>query len=984
MKRIKRIKRIVSVFLAICMICGLAVTTTAANEDVNLTAYKEDGTVLTDSVSVGDKITIKMSVNKNASAFSASFRIWYDSSAFTFDSTNSSFSNAVTTAFTSEKKITGATTVNNATAEEQAKLDAGFLPVNLVVAAGSDDVVLPQGEWVSLSFTAAEATDNAQFQVQIRAIDSAAAGEDISTGWTTGSVSVEVADASVPAVSVVLNYQNLTLTPGNADTLMVVEPSDGEATFSSDNESAVMVIPIGPNVALVIAQSPGTANVTVSVNGGSAVCIVTVAEESLNPITNITVTPSSTTGIVGENISLHTVITPENPDNPVLNWTSSKTSVATVDENGRVSLLSIGTTRITAAATDGSNVTGTCDITVLAKPQSDGLYTVTMPADTNVSVGKTVSLPITIGSNDDEVSTFNAVDMIFSYDTEALSLNSTTIDGFEVTNSNGTVRVQGYGADRSLGTAFTLKFDVIAAGETTVACTQAKVDISANAISENVANAEIIDPDTLITVTKMCNITLPDGMSSEQGTSVAAGTDYTFKVDTYDENYVYTVTATAGNDTVVVTDNGNGTYEIKNVQNDIAVSLTKEGKTVSVEISGDDVTGATSAVYGNDYTFTVQKEEGAAYTVTVTIGGVEYNLAAPDADGKYTIPGAAITGNVVITVSKTVAEDSVEVTYEGTGVGDVQNAVSAAVKGQDFVFVLNKEDGYSYTVKYLVGAVGEAVTLEGAEDNSYTIAGDKITDDITITITKVKVYTVTFEGNGAGRVQNNPPTTVEEGSDYSFTVYQHAVYNWTVTASINDAETMTLEPLNNYSAGSNTGYINYEVKNVTGDLTISINYVGDTSKLNIEIIPYVEAQGKTLFLVMIQPKTNLIVLDAYNGEKFFGDEQNKYNSYFAEKYDCTNKVYMYLIFVDRNETLTEEDLLPKLSFVNSKEAVTKTNDVNISQIVDINDAQLVYDIYNGKYTDFTAVTMQKFLNADVNCDMKVDVQDAAAVVSVIP
>ncbi|MDI9471377.1 MAG: hypothetical protein QM221_00465, partial [Bacillota bacterium] len=63
--------------------------------------------------------------------------------------------------------------------------------------------------------------------------------------------------------------------------------------------------------------------------------------------------------------------------------------------------------------------------------------------------------------------------------------------------------------------------------------------------------------------------------------------------------------------------------------------------------------------------------------------------------------------------------------------------------------------------------------------------------------------------------------------------------------------------------------------------------------------------------------------------------------------------------------------------------LSATNDVNMSGLVDINDAQLVYDIYNGKYQDFTVVVMQKFLYADVNADKIVNVTDAAAVVAAI-
>lgn len=48
--------------------------------------------------------------------------------------------------------------------------------------------------------------------------------------------------------------------------------------------------------------------------------------------------------------------------------------------------------------------------------------------------------------------------------------------------------------------------------------------------------------------------------------------------------------------------------------------------------------------------------------------------------------------------------------------------------------------------------------------------------------------------------------------------------------------------------------------------------------------------------------------------------------------------------------------------------------------MDINDAQLVYDIYNGTYFDFTKVSMEKFLLADVNCDKMVNSADAVVIV----
>ena len=57
-------------------------------------------------------------------------------------------------------------------------------------------------------------------------------------------------------------------------------------------------------------------------------------------------------------------------------------------------------------------------------------------------------------------------------------------------------------------------------------------------------------------------------------------------------------------------------------------------------------------------------------------------------------------------------------------------------------------------------------------------------------------------------------------------------------------------------------------------------------------------------------------------------------------------------------------------------------DVNQTGAVDINDAQLTYDMYQAKkYVDFTDVSMDRFLEADANGDKTVDVADATAVVA---
>jgi len=58
-------------------------------------------------------------------------------------------------------------------------------------------------------------------------------------------------------------------------------------------------------------------------------------------------------------------------------------------------------------------------------------------------------------------------------------------------------------------------------------------------------------------------------------------------------------------------------------------------------------------------------------------------------------------------------------------------------------------------------------------------------------------------------------------------------------------------------------------------------------------------------------------------------------------------------------------------------------DVNQTTKVDVNDAQLAYDMYKGVYGITESVTMDKFLEADISTDRKLDVNDVAAIINVI-
>lgn len=57
-------------------------------------------------------------------------------------------------------------------------------------------------------------------------------------------------------------------------------------------------------------------------------------------------------------------VSPENATDQTLSWSSINSSIAKVDQNGNVTAVSAGTTTITCTATDGSNISASCFVTV--------------------------------------------------------------------------------------------------------------------------------------------------------------------------------------------------------------------------------------------------------------------------------------------------------------------------------------------------------------------------------------------------------------------------------------------------------------------------------------------------------------------------------------------------------------------------------------------------------------------------------------------
>lgn len=540
------------------------------------------------------------------------------------------------------------------------------------------------------------------------------------------------------------------------------------------------------------------------------------------------------------------------------------------------------TTVVIVDVTGGSIMTvatapGAVDVTAAEAPAFTG-YAVSASEDKTVAVGENAEVKVAVSNSNSAVTAYNAYDLTMTYDTDKLTYVSCTAadENAVVTEDAGTIRVIGFGDDKNLDTpAATLTFQAKGVGDAQVKLTAAKVDIGSQAVGNDAPAATVLDDTTVIKVTGY-TVTLGEGLSGES--TVAPGADYTFTATDAD-NYDYVISATMGGETVTPKDNGNGTYTVSGVTGNLVINAAMTPKSYNVTVEGTgagDVTAADKATYNTDYTFTVTEDGNYTYNTTVTVGGKTYSLGAPE-NGKYTIPGTDIKGDIVITVTKTVKPSSVVSVTKP----DYVKGNGTATKGQDYDFTVEKEEGYDYsepTIK--IGGQDVTDKLVKNDDGSYTIPGSSITGNITIEVTK-------------------------------------------------------------------------------------------TAAVTVDVTEYITLNDKAMYLVTASGNFAEGQVANYDGMSMF----------FSEKYNA----YAYLVIsADSLETVKAEAAAKvKVAEGTAAGTVDYSGDVNGTKVIDVNDAQLTYDMYNTKYSSFDVVSMLKFLNADVSGDKKVNTADATAIVSLI-
>lgn len=339
----------------------------------------------------------------------------------------------------------------------------------------------------------------------------------VAAGQQSADCVVTVTAKEIKAESISLNKTSMTLTKGNSEKLTAnITPVNTTSTVSwSSSDTSVATV---TNDGVVTATGAGKTDITVAADGVSATCTVTVKVETKA----VALTEDYVQIKVGGIYYLVANVTPSDATD-TLTWSSSDSSVVTVDANGKITGKKEGTAKITVKA---GACTDVCEVEVTRSEVKLEAIAV-KPTSVTLNKGKTIPLGVTITPSD------AAVTLQWSSSNPAVAAVS----------QSGIVSAKGVGS----------AVITVSAGGVSSSC---KVTVKSPAISVSIADSQktiYVGSTTALTATVLPADTT-DALIWKSSDSSIAAVDSNGNVTGRKEGTV-TITASAGSysDTCTVT-----------------------------------------------------------------------------------------------------------------------------------------------------------------------------------------------------------------------------------------------------------------------------------------------------------------------------------------------------------------------------------------------------------------------------------------------
>lgn len=397
-----------------------------------------------------------------------------------------------------------------------------------------------------------------------------------------------------------------------------------------------------------------------------------------------------------------------------------------------------------------------------------------------------------------------------------------------------------------------------------------------------------------------------------------------------------------------------------------SVSVTVGGYPVTLP---DAFTGAGTAAPGEDYTFTA-KDSSKKYDFTGSTMNGEAAEIIDNGNGTYTVKN--VTGALIIAAAEKAGKVKISLTNSTSA--NVFNLTDGqeVEAGKDFIFMVMDSTGK----ELVVTANGQVLTgIFQAGRYRYTIPAAQVTGTelkIAIAYKAAEQATISMTGDWSDVVNKSwgSSTAVDAGMSLTFMLTQQDGYTYAVTAN---GEALT------GNARQGTNFVSYTVDGAkyvkSGEtVTIHITKTANAPSYTVDASEYVKLEGKSIFLITVSGDVAEGKVPTYDGNQM----------YWSAKYNAGSGAYAWLVISDQALDQVKSDAAGKIqTAAGTQTAIAYNGDVNLTEHTDINDAQLVWNMYNAHYSDFQTVNVRKFLEADMTGDGTVNVADAAAITALL-
>ena len=170
-------------------------------------------------------------------------------------------------------------------------------------------------------------------------------------------------------------------------------PNWGMVWTSSDESVATVVQNMNavyPLEAIVVAHKVGKATIKAEAQDGSGMSATCEVEVTPLMVSDFSLQTASVVRTIPT--QLEAKVSPDEADNKKLKWTNLTTDIATITEDGMMTGLKMGTAKVKAETTDGSNLSGVFEVQVIGLPVS----TISMPAESSIVRTESMKLEYSI------------------------------------------------------------------------------------------------------------------------------------------------------------------------------------------------------------------------------------------------------------------------------------------------------------------------------------------------------------------------------------------------------------------------------------------------------------------------------------------------------------------------------------------------------------------------------------------------------------